>query len=462
MSSLRRLVACLALSAPFAAAQEALDLPTALNLALAQNRELAQRARALRSAEINLVSARSEFRYRLRPEGSVTRTQDEERYGYGIVLGKKFGTGADLEAGPRLDWTDTDEGLDRRTGWRIDLSQPLFRNYGPLVQLEPVVQAHQRLRSARREFEQQKAELLLRVVEQFEQLIRLERQIAAETASLQRLEKLYRLTKARERQGRATRIDTLRVELRHGEARARLEANRERLSSQQRDFAELLGQPPDQQYALQPPPLLDLEMPPPEAAVALALSNRLDYAQVLQDYHDTVRGEKIARRGLWPDLSLQARYETYETSGADGDTLWSVGLAGDTDLNPTRERARLGQALLSRESAREAIRIRELAITREVQQQTSAYRRALEELALAKRNHQLADQRTKLARRLFELGRGDNFSVTDAEDALSDAIRQELTARAEASIAGYRFLNTVGLLIEAPADLRPNPSEAPL
>lgn len=445
-------------------AEERLDLSTAFHKALAQNRALAQRALTLRGADLALASARAEFGFSLRPDGGAERTEEEDRYRYGLILGKKFLPGLELQAGPRIEWSDSETaGSHRRTSWRVDVRQPLFRNFGALVQGESIAQAQQRMRSARRDYEQQKADLMLRVVEQFESLIRLERQIAAEEASLQRLEKLYRLTRARERQGRATRVDTLRVELRRGEALSRFETSRERLSSQRRDFAELLGEPPDIVFTLEPPALLDLDVPAADEAVALALAHRLDYAQALQDYADTVRGERIARRGLQPDLALIARAETFEHSrdGARGD-LWSVGIAGDTDLNQTRERARLGQAVISRESALEAIRIRELAITREVQQQISAYRRAREELDIAERNHRLAEQRTRLARRLFEIGRGDNFSVTDAEEALAQAEDRRLAARAEASIAGYRFLYTLGTLLEAPADLRPQPRESPL
>jgi OMF family outer membrane factor len=346
----------------------------------------------------------------------------------------------------------------------VDLRQPLFRNFGPLVQGESVIQAQQRVKSARRDYERQKADLLIQVVDLFETLIRLERQIAAEEASLQRLDKLLRLTRARERQGRATRVEALRVELRHGEARSRLEESRERLSSQRRDFAELLGQPPDHIFVLASPPLLELTLPTQEEAARLALENRLDYAQALQDYEDTLRGERIARRGLQPDLSLLARYEWVDTHAGNApvdDDTWFVGLSGNTDLNQTRERASLGQARLTRESARESVRIRELTITREVQQQTSAYRRAIQEMNIAARNHHLAMQRARLARRLYELGRGDNFSVTDAEEELTQSEDRRLRARADASLAGYRFLNTVGTLIEAPADLRANLSGVP-
>lgn len=460
-------VAGLSLGAQIACAQQALDLPAALNMALAQNRDLAQRARSMRSANLGLASASAEFGFSLRPSGGAQRTQDVDAYNYGIALGKKFISGTELEAGPRINVSDTDGDSNTRTSWQVDFRQPLFRNFGPLVQGESLVMARQRIRSAQRDYEQQKAALLLDVVDQFETLIRLDHQITAEVASLARLEKLYRLTKARERQGRATRVDSLRVDLRVGEARSRLETDRERFSSQQRDFAELLGQPPDAVFILEPPPLLEVAVSSAEEAVRVALSNRLDYAQTLQDYSDTVRGEKIARRGLLPDLSLVARYEAYDnssdsfSSSRNGD-LWSVGLAGDTDLNQSRERAKVGQAAITRESAREAVRMRELAITREVLQRTSAYRRSLEELKIAERNYQLALQRTKLARRLFELGRGDNFSVTDAEEALTSAEDRRLSARAEASVAGYTYLNTIGMLLETPEELRPNPNEVPL
>jgi outer membrane protein TolC len=443
-------------------AAEPLDIAEALNRALAQNRSLAQRALALRGAEFALAAARAEFEFSLRPDAAAERAHDGDRYRYGIVVGKKWLPGAEVEAGPRVEWSETEAGSNQRASWRVDVRQPLFRNFGSLIHGESVTQARQRALRARREYELQKADLALRVVDLFESLIRLERQIAADEASLQRLDKLYRLTRARERQGRATRVDTLRVEFQRGEAVSRLETARERLSSQRRDFAELLGEPPDAVFALEPPPPLDLELPPLEEAVRIALENRLDYAQALQDYADAERAERIARRGLLPDLALVARAETFDDAQGDGrENLWSISLAGNTDLNRARERARLGQATITRESAREAVRIRELAIAREVQQTYSAYRRARQELDIAERNYRLAHQRAQLARRLYEIGRGDNFSVTDAEASLERAEDRRLAARADVSGAGYRFLNALGTLIEAPAELRPRVGEIP-
>lgn len=442
-----------------------LNLEQAIAQALEHNRELARSSLGLQSTAYGIQSAQAGFQLRLQPDGLASTDQDGSTMQYGLTAARTFLPGTELSVGGRQTERDTDGGTtDRRRSLQVNLTQPLFRDYGVLVNREPVTRAEQQLLQARRDWEQQRNDLVVEVVNTFENLIKLRQQIASDQASFQRMDKLYRLTKARELQGRASRVDTLRVELNRGQAQSRMEINQERYSFTTRDFAELLGAPPDTTYDLDPPPLLEFEAPPPDLAVATALSNRLDYATVLQSYDDAVRGVKIAEKALLPALSLITRYERLDgndTSGGLDEDQWSVGLAGDTELTRSAERARLGQASLSREAALESIRIRELAITREVQQLLSAYHRARSELGIAERNYKLAEDRARLARRLFERGRGDNFSVTDAEDALSDADNRRLNARAVASISGYELLRGMGMLVEVPADLKPDPSKIP-
>lgn len=438
-----------------ALAAERLDLPAALNRALSNNLALARQARAVAGAREAQKAAEAEFAFRLAPFATVERDNDGDRYEYGVTLGRKFLTGAEASAGPVVRWTEAADN-DPRTVWRIDLRQPLFRQFGALAQGEPLAQARSRSLAARRDLQRQKADLALRVVELYESVLRLERQVAADEAALARLEKLHRLTRVRERQGRATRVDVLRVDLQRGEAKVRLENARERLATLRREFAEALGAPPDAVFELETPPLLDVEIPSVEQAVALALSNRLDYAQVLQDLKDARRAERLARRDLQPDVALIARVERDRDADAGGEeTRWILGLSGQTDLRQAGDRARLRQAELVAASARDTIEILERSIAREILQVIGAYRRARQELDIAERNYRLAERRARLARRLFEVGRGDNFSVTDAEEALTRAEERRYAARAEASVAGYRFLHAAGILLESPPDLRP-------
>ena len=442
-----------------------LDLEQAIDRALTRNRELARSALGVRSTALGIQSAQAAFRLRLQPAGRASTDQGGSTLQAGLNAARTFQPGTELSVGGQQTEREDEAGdTDRRTVLRVNLEQPLFRDFGMLVNREPITRAEQQLRSARRGWEQDRADLVVQVVQTFENLIKLRQQIASDQASFQRMDKLYRLTVARERQGRASRVDTLRVELNRGQAQSRLEGNQERYATTRREFAELLGDPPDTEYALTAPPLLELNLPDPVSAVATALSNRLDYAQIRQDYEDAVRGVRLAEKNLQPALRLITRYERIEDDNAGAgfdEDQWSVGLAGDTELTRTAERARLGQASLSREAAAESVRIRELAIAREVQQLLSAYQRARSELGIADRNYKLAEDRARLARRLFERGRGDNFSVTDAEDALQDADNRRLNARAEASISGYQLLRGMGMLVEAPADLKPDPSRIP-
>jgi outer membrane protein TolC len=56
---------------------------------------------------------------------------------------------------------------------------------------------------------------------------------------------------------------------------------------------------------------------------------------------------------------------------------------------------------------------------------------------------------------MFLIGRADNFTVADAENALIEAENDILAARAGLSISTYRLLRALGTLLEAPDDLKP-------
>jgi outer membrane protein TolC len=112
---------------------------------------------------------------------------------------------------------------------------------------------------------------------------------------------------------------------------------------------------------------------------------------------------------------------------------------------------------VSRSDALVLIQDREYAIAREVRQQIRAYRRAGTDFRITARNEEVARQRLELADTLFRLGKSDNFSVTDAENSLRSAQDAVLSSRAEASLAAYRLLRAMDVLIECPAELKPRP-----
>ncbi len=411
---------------------------------------------------IDVIQA--EFRLSVRPQASVTGSQEDSGYSYGLVTSKKLITGTELSIRGTVDeLPDELIGFGLNQGGRVQvaITQPIFRNFGRLIHGEGLIQANNDLKTAQRRYELQKNDLVISVVETYESLLRLQRQVDSESESFKRMDQLHRVTKAHELLGKTTRVDTLRVALLRGEAASRLQFAKERLSSTQKDFVELLGVPLDTEFQLAPVPVLAFEIPEINEAVRIALENRVDYAQVVQDREDSLRNVQIARRSLLPDVRLTVGHEWRgDGVGSSGvfdlnENIWFFRVSVGTDLNPAIERANLGSAAYRERSATQLIEIIELSIARLVQQHLLAHRRARQELNIATRNFGLAESRAKLTRRLFTLGREDNFSVTDAETAFVRSENQLFLAQSESVNSGYRLMRALGTLVESPANLKP-------
>ncbi len=445
-----------------AAAPEPIDLEQAIGLALRQNRGLQLTEMALASSQLGLQDARVDFAFTVTPAATASAADDINTVVGGLTAAKRTEFGAALSAGALYEQNSPSESADLHRGTvRCELSQPLLRRFGALVNREPIVNAESRVMAARREVELRRNDLVVQVVEQYEELHGLQRQRDFDEQALARLDKLQRLTRARERQGRASRVDVLRVELQYGEAQVRLNRSLEQIISRRAEFADLLGCPIEREFAPVTAPIVQVPVTNLAAATAVALSNRLDWAQVLQDEKDAERGIKIARNNLLPDLELIARYDRYSDGPGAGDALrfdegaWFVGLNAQSDVLRRREHIALQQSVIDSERARKNAEIVASGIQRQVQQALTAYERARTDVALADRNHRLAQNRVLLARRMFETGRGDNFAVTDAENAYQQAQNQMLNAQADVAIAAYRLLRTLGILLEAPEELKP-------
>ncbi len=444
---------------------QTVNLDEAICTALAHNRRLTHAALGVERGKLGVASARQEFDISLIPGGGINTTDGETNWRYGMKAGRKFAWGSELGIG--FETIRYPAFLDEpwRSAVKVDVRQPLFRNSGRLIHEEPLTAAGEQLAAERRHWELQKADLIVDVARQFETILRLMKQADCDERTLARTERLLELTRAREQQGRVSRVDTLRVELQLGQTQSRRESNQDALFAARRNLAELLGYPPETELSPAPSPLPDLEVPPMDAAVQTALSNRLDYAQAIQDYHAARRGARIARRRLQPDITLVAGNQQYgQSTGFRESTeldrnLWTIGLAGQIDLNQRRDRTAVKVSEVDVQAARETIAIRAQSIAREVQQGVSSYRQARNELVIAGRNYAAADARSELARRLFEAGRGDSFSVTDAENAFSQSESSLLSARADVCVAGFNLLRLMGTLTEFPLELKPVPLE---
>ncbi|HMP89268.1 MAG TPA: TolC family protein [Kiritimatiellia bacterium] len=439
-----------------------ISLEDAIAMALTRNRDIAAQELELNGRVLTAEQARYRFAFNLRPIASAAIQSSADIARYGVIGSQRLPFGPEIEAGIRAEESNFDNAERRRSGiGHVELRQPVFRDWGSLVNQESIERADSRVTAGRRLLELRKNDLVVQVVETSQGLLRLQRLIEDEKRTIERYDRLLRLTRAREKQGRSTRVDTLRVAFLKGQSESRLASTAEQLRSLQSDFASLLGGGPDELWMPEESEDLRWSRPDRDFAINLALSNRLDFAQALQDEVDAARGVRVATKRLQPALSLVARYERFGVGpdwgsawGFDDDN-WSIALGADSDFFLRDERVGVAQAGLDRQTA--AIRVDDMdaMIRRQVDQSLSAHRRAEAEMEIAERNVELAAQRAVLARRLFEKGRVDNTAASDAEAELLDARTKLLNARAEAVVAGYRLLRTMGMLMESPDDLKP-------
>jgi outer membrane protein TolC len=457
------LVLAVTLSVPLSvpSAEQEMELSRAIDLALKQNREIRKTMLSLEISGFALERANFDFMFNITPKvsGEITGDSDSARYGLDVTKKNLFGTEARVGV---LSSKDNLPGVSAavRNSIAVEVKQPLLRRLGRLVNEESIKQATSTVRSARRQYEIQKTDLVVQVVMRHEELLMLQRRLEYEEKTVERLSRLSRLTQVREKQGRVTRVDVLRSDLRFGNAQLQLNNTRERLQSLRADYAEMLGFPPATEFKVLPSPLVTVLATNLETAVDSALHNRLDYAQILQDADDARRGISIARRNLLPDLSMISRYELKgdgeKMSDAKlDDNVWFVGLSLESDFPMRNERLALSEAMIH--SQLTDLRIEEVksAVARQVQQEMLDYERAQQQISFAERNYQVARDRARLARRLYEMHKGDNFTVTDAEDELTQAEIQLLSAQSEASTASYKLKRVLGTLIDYPADLKP-------
>ncbi len=443
---------------------EPLTLESALRRALLYNRDLILLAAAIESAWLDSVEAQAEFAWRLQPNMGVESADRITTRRAGLDLLRKVEWGTEILIGADATWMNMAGDPSARHTVRFSIAQPLFRYAGREINREIVIRAESRTRSALRDIEIAKSEIALRVVQTYHDLYRAKQQATMEETAHSRLERLLRLTRTHTIQGRATQVDILRIESQFAEAAARARAARELTESLRLDFADLLGLVPETLPSIIPPAL-----PPPivetlEDALATARARRLELAQAEQDIEDMRRGVRMARRRTRPDLRLTASIERRSgerdvIAGSDGDeTHWSIGLRTGGDIGGARERAAYMRAVLDEQLAIEYRETTQRLIERQVRRAFLEVSRAQADLEPARRNLDVAEARLRLARRMFEMGRADGFTVSDAETQFQRAEGAWLNARIEAALAAYRLRQATGTLLDSPPELRPRPT----
>lgn len=341
------------------------------------------------------------------------------------------------------EWVEREEGESGAVaGVRVE--QPLFRQFGRLYTERNLSRAEYQRAAARRSFQQETEALILRVVEAFTATIYGNELNKQQAAAVERAENLWRLVKIRKRQGRATGVDVLEMDLLRRQAALRLERTMEATIQSRTRLAELLGRVPEQLPPLEPVTVPEETFPDLSRSEELARENRLELDQALADYDEAHRQLKLQEREFYPDVRLLASYRP-ETSLEREE--WFAGISAGKDLNLRINKLEVEQEELAVQAAGIRIAAVELQLVREVRDVHSQLRTADRELKLAADQVTLSEERFRLARGLYPSGRVDARKLRDAEEEWVRAQTQYKDAQLERVRVRYRFWHTLGLLL---------------
>lgn len=438
-----------------------IDLDQAINHALTGNKNLRRVALAVDASLLREAGAKTEFETNIGPDVMLTSADGVTFLRYGPRISRKLASGTVLGVSAGIVTTANGGDTDNHGSVRVEIDQPIFRRFGKLAQQHSVHLSTSGTRTSRRKYELEKTALVLDVVRTYETVVRLEQQVHTDQEAIERLELLHLAARMLGNTRSDDGLDALRADLMLGEARLRLEGDREQLTAARRELAELMGLPTETVLELAPSDPLRIDAEEPEVAVRVALRNRLDYAQALQEQADAERAVTVAERALMPDLRLKVSYDDFATSvtsvGAiqTDQEVWFLSLTGPTDFNRARERIAVRQAQVNAESARISVLGLESAIHRDVLQRFHAHRQAIGRARLAERNMIIAENREQLSRQRDVPGRSDRFATAEAGTAFATATTASLAANAEVSITAYELSRAMGTLIEPTEDLKP-------
>jgi len=276
-------------------------------------------------------------------------------------------------------------------------------------------------------------------------LMALEQAYAARIVSLEAQAKRVALLRA---VGRAPKLDQLKIQGLLTKARH----DRLQIENRRREawtlLYQLMGQErPAQEmslthYVAAPAPILNLEQLRQEAGAQrpeLRIAEQQSAAGAAQ--------EEIARGDRWPAVSLVSGYR--ERSGSDWQFYddWNVGVQLSIPLlDGGVRRARVDEAALVRQQARQAMEQTRLEVAKQVQDAWDAHAEAASRLQVTATSVEEANEALSIEKLKYEQGVGVTTDLLTAESALLTAQADRLQAQFDVIITRFNLLRASGAL----------------
>ncbi len=342
--------------------------------------------------------------------------------------------------------------------FRINIAQPLLRGAG-LAVTEPLTQAERNVIYELRDFVRFRRQFFLSVLSDYygvlEDLQFLENQQRNYQSLLLALERAQALSEAGQMppfQVDQTAQDVL-------ASQDRVETRRQTYQASLDRFKVLLGLPTEAAITLDPRELevlaevsgLDLTIDQ-EAAIRIALENRLDLKTAEDAVADAVRRVEVAANDLLPGLDLSASMST-DTEGDNQPTRFTaertdfnVGFELDLPLDRLSERNDFRRRLIDLERNRRDCNEARDQVVLQVRDSWRQFGRAKRSYEIQQESARLAERRVESTQLLLDAGRANARDMLEARQDLVDAQDQTIQALIDYRIASLELARDMEIL----------------
>ena len=413
----------------------------AVRRARADNPTLAVVRQRVRRAEARVDEARSLAYPSLDARASWVRFIDAAQF--------RGRTGTDVTGSETRTRLFTDSGTDIYTAG-VDLSYPVFDGGESYFAREAASAA---LEATRSDVVAATQQLEYLVFSAFIDVLLADGEIRIAEDALRFSEEQERRAGARADVGEGLRVDQLRFASRASNERFALNTARARRLVRLVVLGELLDRTLDDDIELVVPEA-ELEPPPGDDRVALALARRSELVALRATRRELENVVKQERSAWWPALNVFGSYGVISLDdlalNQDEDELqvgaalaWNLFEGGGTTA---RTRAALSDFMAVADEQREL----ERTIEREVRDAEISFALARENIAVSQESVRLADEVLTRVTAQYEAGEAEVLDVTEADLARTTAQLALLRSRVEVFRAQARLRRAVGMELVAP------------
>ncbi len=358
------------------------------------------------------------------------RSKDLTVFGVDLSQALPWTGGSVSASGRYLSEPARDAPFAKTADFRLLVSQPLLRGFGPNASLFDLRNARRARAGQERSFALARQRLAVDVAGGFFAVVAQRQLLEVTRQSLARTDALLRASNARLEVGMASKLDVFRAELQRQQAQDAVLRAEASLATALERFRATLARPPadpvEPEAAALPRPA-EGDVGPAEALVARALASRLEILEARDRLHDAERAAALASQNLLPQVAVNVGVSRvgYGTSlgGAwsAGDRRVEVFLSGSVPLPLAAERAARAVARMEAASRERAVRRVEIDVEQEVRQAVRGLELARKSALIQTRAVEVAESQRRLAVLRYERGLGSNFDVVDAEGSLVSA-----------------------------------------